>query len=45
MTRKRRNFSGAFKATVALATCRGEKTATQLAAEFGVHAASTVQNM
>jgi transposase len=38
MTRKRRIFSGAFKAKVALAACRGEKTTAQLAAEFGVHA-------
>jgi putative transposase len=38
MTRKRRSFSGAFKAKVALAACRGEKTTAQLAAEFGVHA-------
>lgn len=38
MARKRRSFSGAFKAKVALAACRGEKTTAQLAAEFGVHA-------
>jgi transposase len=38
MSRKRRSFSGAFKAKVALAACRGEKTTAQLAAEFGVHA-------
>jgi putative transposase len=38
MTRKRRSFSGAFKAKVALAACRGEKTTAQLATEFGVHA-------
>ena len=38
MARKRRIFSGAFKAKVALAACRGEKTTAQLAAEFGVHA-------
>jgi putative transposase len=38
MTRKRRSFSGAFKAKVALAACRGEKTTAQLASEFGVHA-------
>ncbi len=38
MARKRRNFSGTFKAKVALAACRGEKTTAQLAAEFGVHA-------
>lgn len=38
MARKRRSFSGAFKAKVALAACRGEKTTAQLAAEFSVHA-------
>jgi transposase len=38
MARKRRTFSGSFKAKVALAACRGEKTTAQLAAEFGVHA-------
>jgi putative transposase len=38
MARKRRNFSGAFKAKVALAACRGDKTTAQLAAEFEVHA-------
>lgn len=37
MARKRRSFSGAFKAKVALAACRGEKTTAQLAAEYGVH--------
>jgi putative transposase len=38
MAGKRRIFSGAFKAKVALAACRGEKTTAQLAVEFGVHA-------
>jgi putative transposase len=38
MSRKRRSFGGAFKAKVALAACRGEKTTAQLAAEFSVHA-------
>jgi len=38
MTRKRRVFGGAFKAKVALAACRGQKTTAQLAAEYGVHA-------
>ncbi len=38
MARKRRSFSGAFKAKVALAACRGEKTTAQLASEYGVHA-------
>jgi transposase len=37
MARKRRSFSGAFKAKVALAACRGEKTMAQLAAEYEVH--------
>ena len=38
MSRKRRSFGGSFKAKVALAACRGEKTTAQLAAEFSVHA-------
>ena len=38
MARKRRVFGAAFKAKVALAACRGEKTTAQLAAEHGVHA-------
>jgi transposase len=38
MTRKRRVFGAAFKAKVALAACRGQKTTAQLAAEYGVHA-------
>jgi transposase len=38
MARKRRSFGAAFKAKVALAACRGEKTTAQLAAEFGIHA-------
>ena len=37
MARKRRSFSGAFKAKVALAACRGERTTAQLAAEYEVH--------
>ena len=37
MARKRRSFSGAFKAKVALAACRGEKTTAQLAAQYEVH--------
>ena len=37
MARKRRSFSGAFKAKVALAACRGDKTTAQLAAEHEVH--------
>lgn len=38
MSRKRRVFSPAFKAKVALAAARGDKTTAQLAAQFGVHA-------
>src|SRR4051794_8002667 len=37
MARKRRSFSCAFKAKVALAACRGDKTTAQLAAEYEVH--------
>ena len=37
MTRKRRTFSAAFKAKVALAAARGDKTTAELAAKFGVH--------
>ena len=37
MARKRRNFGASFKAKVALAACRGEKTTAQLAAEHEVH--------
>jgi transposase len=37
MTRKRRSFGGSFKAKVALAACRGDKTTAQLATEFSVH--------
>lgn len=37
MARKRRTFSGAFKAKAALAACRGDKTTAQLAAEYEVH--------
>jgi transposase len=38
MTRKRRVFGAAFKAKVALAAVRGDKTTAQLASEFEVHA-------
>jgi transposase-like protein len=37
MMRKRRTFSGAFKAKVALAAVRGDKTTAELASKFGVH--------
>ena len=38
MARKRRVFSGAFKAKVALAAARGDRTTAELAAKFAVHA-------
>jgi transposase len=37
MKRSRRNHCAAFKAKVALAAIRGEKTLAQLAAHFEVH--------
>ena len=37
MTRKRRVLGAAFKAKVALAALRGDKTTAQLASEFAVH--------
>jgi putative transposase len=37
MSRKRRVFGASFKAKVALAACRGDKTTAQLAAQFSVH--------
>jgi putative transposase len=37
VSRKRRIFGAAFKAKVALAACRGDKTTAQLAAEYEVH--------
>ncbi len=37
MSRKRRVFGAAFKAKVALAAIRGDKTTAQLASEFSVH--------
>ena len=37
MTRKRRILGAAFKAKVALAAVRGDKTTAQLASEFEVH--------
>lgn len=37
MARKRRSFGGAFKAKVALAACRGDKTTAELAGEYEVH--------
>lgn len=37
MSRKRRVFGASFKAKVALAAARGDKTTAQLAAQFSVH--------
>jgi transposase len=37
MSRKRRVFGASFKAKVALAASRGDKTTAQLATRFGVH--------
>ena len=37
MSRKRRILGAAFKAKVALAAVKGDKTTAQLASEFGVH--------
>jgi putative transposase len=38
MENKRRKFSGPFKAKVALAAVKGDRTMAELASEFGVHA-------
>jgi transposase len=43
MRRPRRNHSPQFKAKVALAALRGEKTLTELAEQFDVHANQIVQ--
>jgi transposase-like protein len=37
MTKKRRIYGASFKARVALAAFRGDKTTAQLAGKFGVH--------
>lgn len=37
MSRKRRIFGAAFKAKVALAALRGDRTTAQLASEYSVH--------
>lgn len=37
MSKKRRNHSPEFKAKVALAAARGDKTVSELAAQFSVH--------
>ena len=38
MENKRRKFNGSFKAKVALAAVKGDRTMGELASEFGVHA-------
>ena len=37
MSKKRRNHSAAFKASVALEAIKGEQTLSELSARFGVH--------
>ena len=37
MKRTRRNHGAVFKAQVALAACKGDKTLAELAEQFGVH--------
>ena len=37
MKRPRRNHGAAFKAQVAFAACKGDKTLAELATQFGVH--------
>ena len=37
MARKRRSFSAAFKAKVALAAARGDRSTAELAAKFSIH--------
>jgi putative transposase len=43
MESKRRQHSGEFKARVALAAIRGEKTVNELAVEYGVHPVQIAQ--
>jgi transposase-like protein len=43
MSHKRRQHSGEFKARVALAAIRGEKTVHELATEYGVHPVQIAQ--
>jgi putative transposase len=37
MSKRRRNFTKEFKAKVALAAVRGDKTTAELASKFGIH--------
>ena len=37
MARQKRSYTAAFKAQVALAAVRGDKTVNELAAQYGVH--------
>jgi transposase len=43
--RKRRNHSGAFKAKVAMAAIKGDRTLSELAQAFDVHANQIVWRM
>ncbi len=43
MKNKRKNYSAAFKAKVAIATAKGDKTIAELASEFEVHPTQIVQ--
>ena len=43
MATTRRHYSGEFKAKVALAAMRGERTINELAGEHGVHPAQSMQ--
>ena len=44
MSSMRRQHSGEFKATVALAAIRGDKTVNELATEYGVHQGDRILN-
>ncbi len=43
MSRKRRNHSPAFKAKVALAALKGDRTAAELSEQYGVHSSQITQ--